>query len=344
MINDSQKFLSLDDELRASCRLIKLGLGELQCISMAEDFYHLPFQLLSSGLERLMKCYICLVYEANEGKFPTYNYLSKDLGHDLSKLKKEISNKYFKTNNILALEKDTDFLDNTPLLDKVLHVLSAFGKFARYYNLDIITGNTKAVFNPNAEWEDIEKDILKTISGFQYERLLKRGDEYYQKINMEIVKIIEKFTRAIARQFTLGQHGDKLQQLSITYSYFRNLRDCELGQEDYRIASKILKEQKDKWHSRKEYKILNGKYPARKLDRNSFDGEWPFRSDEVIVECRDKLFCIVNINGYDFALNGAAKSRFGYPDPHDMGVAILGKSIGPFIDIAFELTAGGQKG
>jgi len=338
MINHLEKLSNIDEELRTSCRLIELGLGELQCISMAEDFYHLPFQLLSSGLERLMKCYICLVYEANEGEFPNYKYLSKDLGHDLSKLKKEISNIYFKTNNIPALEKDIDFLNNTPLLDKVLHVLSEFGKFARYYNLDIITGNTKAVFNPYAEWEDIERDILKTIPGFQYLSLLEKGDEYYQKINMKIVKIIEKYTRAISRQFTLGKHGEKLQQLSIAYSNFRNLRDCELGQKDYRIASKILKEQKDKWQSRKESKILNGKYPARKLHRDSFDGEWPFRSDEVIVECRDGLFCIVNINGYDFALNGATKSRFGYPFPHDMGLAILGKSIGPFIDMAFELT------
>jgi len=344
MTNHLQTFLSLDEELRTSCRLIKLGLGELQCISMTEDFYHLPFQLLGSGLERLMKCYICLVYEAKEGKFPTSEYLSKDLGHDLSKLKQEIYNNYFKTNNIPALKKDIDFLDNTPLLDKVLRVLAKFGMFARYYNLDIITGKTKTVFNPDAEWEDLEKDILKTIPGFQYERLLERGDEYYQKINMEIVKIIEKFTRAISRQFTLGQHGDKLKQLSVTYSYFRNLKDCELGQEDYRIASKILKDKKDKWHSRKESKIFNGKYPARKLERDSFDGEWPFRSDEVIVECRDGLFCIVNIKGYDFALNGAAKSMFGYPCPHDMGLAILGKSIGPFIDIAFELKAGGQKG
>lgn len=337
MINDSEKFLSLDDELRTSCRLIKLGLGELQCISMAEDFYHLPLQLLSSGLERLMKCYICLVYEANEGRFPTSNYLSKDLGHDLSKLKKEISNKYFKSNNSSALEKDKEFLDTTPILDKALHVLSEFGKFARYYNLDIVTGNTKAVFNPDAEWENIENDILKTIPGFQAERLLERGDEYYQKINMEIVKIIEKFTRVIARQFTLGQHGDKLQQLSTVYSYFRNLRDCELGQNDYRIATKILQEQKDKWHSRKETKILKGKYPARKIHRIDFDSEWPFRSDDVIVECREKFFCVVNIDGYDFSLNGAARSRFNYPYPLEAGLAISGKSIGPFIDIALKL-------
>ena len=63
----------------------------------------------------------------------------------------------------------------------------------------------------------------------------------------------------------------------------------------------------------------------------------------MIVECRDGLFCIVNINGYDFALNGAAKSKFGYPCPHDMGLAILGKSIGPFIDVALKLTADSQK-
>ena len=55
------------------------------------------------------------------------------------------------------------------------------------------------------------------------------------------------------------------------------------------------------------------------------------------MACRDELFCIVNINGYDFALNGAAQSKFNYPYPHDMGLAILGKSIGPFIDIALGL-------
>ena len=92
MTNCSEKILNLDNELRTSCRLIELGLGELQCISMAEDFYHLPFQLLSSGLERLMKCYICLTYEAIEGKFPDYKYLSRYLGHDLSRLKEEVCN------------------------------------------------------------------------------------------------------------------------------------------------------------------------------------------------------------------------------------------------------------
>jgi hypothetical protein len=30
-------------------------------------------------------------------------------------------------------------------------------------------------------------------------------------------------------------------------------------------------------------------------------------------------------------------SWLNYPDPHEVGIAIIGKSIGPFIDIAFKL-------
>ena len=48
----------------------------------------------------------------------------------------------------------------------------------------------------------------------------------------------------------------------------------------------------------------------------------------MTVECRDGLFCIVNIGRYDFALNGAARSRFGLPFAHDAGAAVLGKSVG----------------
>ena len=64
----------------------------------------------------------------------------------------------------------------------------------------------------------------------------------------------------------------------------------------------------------------------------------PFRDDRVTVECRDGLFCIVNIGGYDFALNGAARPRFGLPFARDPGVAVLGKPVGPFIEMAHGLS------
>ena len=59
----------------------------------------------------------------------------------------------------------------------------------------------------------------------------------------------------------------------------------------------------------------------------------------MTVECRDGLFCIVNVGGYDFALNGAARGRFGLPSAHDAGVAVLGKSVGPFTEMALGLSA-----
>ncbi len=50
-----------------------------------------------------------------------------------------------------------------------------------------------------------------------------------------------------------------------------------------------------------------------------------------------KHWCIVSIDGYDYALNGSAKSRYKLDNPFDAGVAISGKSISEFITMALSL-------
>ncbi len=69
----------------------------------------------------------------------------------------------------------------------------------------------------------------------------------------------------------------------------------------------------------------------------NIEGDWPFYADEIIIECRQKHWCIVTIDGYDYALNGAAKGRYKLENPHDAGMAILGKSIEYFITMALKL-------
>jgi hypothetical protein len=69
-MGDITKDVCLLEELEASHKLIIAGLGELQEIDMENDFYHLPHQLLASGLERLLKGYICLVYEGHLHLWP----------------------------------------------------------------------------------------------------------------------------------------------------------------------------------------------------------------------------------------------------------------------------------
>ena len=59
--------------------------------------------------------------------------------------------------------------------------------------------------------------------------------------------------------------------------------------------------------------------------------------DKVIIECRYKNWCIITINGHDYALNGSAKGRYKLENTHDAGMAILGKSTGDFIRLALEL-------
>jgi len=44
-------------------------------------------------------------------------------------------------------------------------------------------------------------------------------------------------------------------------------------------------------------------------------------------------WCIVMIDGYDYALNGAAAGRYKMETPHDAGMAMLGVSIGGFISM-----------
>ena len=54
------KKISLINEVETAINLLKKGMAELQQISGANDFYHTPILLLSSGFERLIKCLICL--------------------------------------------------------------------------------------------------------------------------------------------------------------------------------------------------------------------------------------------------------------------------------------------
>ena len=37
---------------------------------MGSTFYHLPHQLLASGFERLMKCYLAVVRKGRDGAYP----------------------------------------------------------------------------------------------------------------------------------------------------------------------------------------------------------------------------------------------------------------------------------
>ncbi len=69
-----EKQIAISEEVRNSIRLIEIGLGNLQHIDGANDFYHATFLTLSSGFERLMKTIICFYKYEEEGNYPAMSY------------------------------------------------------------------------------------------------------------------------------------------------------------------------------------------------------------------------------------------------------------------------------
>lgn len=330
-----RKFAALQDELETAIKLIKAGLGELQEIDMDNDFYHLPHQLLASGFERLMKCYILLVHAGRTGQYPNITFL-KELGHDLVNLLHTICREYY-GRTVPLVKADFEFLKRDGILRECMRILSLFGRKGRYYNLDIITGSQQdpILTDPKKEWEKLENEVEDSSPYVGTDEIYT---EYFPRVNRKLVATMERFVRAISLQFTVGRHKDPHRHLIMSSAGLGDfIRMTAFGVTDYRKSARILRQERDTWEEFSDFDIANSPWPTREVHREGGDERWPFRVDQVIVERRGRIFYIVYVEGYAFALNGAARNRYKYPDVHAAGVAIIGKSVGPFIDIAKEL-------
>ncbi|RSK43576.1 hypothetical protein [Hymenobacter perfusus] len=336
------KRLALLEELETSGNLIRLGLGELQNLGSGNYFYFLPFQLLSQGFERFMKSYICIAYYNKNGILPDFNYLKK-FSHDLEKILDEIKSQYYHKFERPQFEQDRMFIENDNDLKSLIYIISEFGKLSRYYNFDVITSSNKIGLNAVEAWQDFEHKLIISNN----DRLLKISDfelnhEVQHEINSHVVIVFEKFVSGLSRQFIFGNLGEFGKQfISNTLHDFGLIYDNNLGKTDYRKSTTKYKETPKRVHKRtladEIDRKFNPNYKSKKVTRAEYQGEWPFYVDEVIIECRHNHWCIVTIDGHDYSLSGNAKGRYKLENPHDAGMAILGKSFHNFITMAREL-------
>ena len=110
------------------------------------------------------------------------------------------------------------------------------------------------------------------------------------------------------------------------------------GTVDYRRSVEVLKADSDQWIRRSYQEIAESGWPSLVVSEAEFGDEWPFRKDGVIVECRDGLFCIVT-SALRLRAQRCRAEPIGLPCAHEAGMAVLGKSVGPFIEMAFGLSA-----
>jgi hypothetical protein len=343
MDNQLKKEIAIINELDSSIKLIELGFGELQNLDKNESYYFLPFQLLSQGFERFMKCYICFGYLNQNGEFPPPNYLKKQLGHDLLNLLNEIWTKYFDFKDHPILINDFEVLTNNKELRELLYILSEFGKQARYHNFDIITGSKSDLdSDPESHWRSFEFRLITEKTG-TLEKILdaELSYEVHGEIVQHIIVIFEKFMSSLSRQFLHDCIGEKAKQYSSPVFDFALMNENKFGIKDYRKKTTRFQVWEKKRHRRTIVDFLqrkfNRNFKSKRIKKGEIEAEWPFYDDEVIVECRYDRWYIITIGGYDYGLNGSAKSRYKLDSPLDGGMAILGKNVDRFIEIARNL-------
>jgi len=225
--------ISLIFEFETAVKLLQKGLGELQRISGANDFYHPLLYCLSNGLERFFKGMLCLGFKEKNGRFPTFKELTNGTnGHDLTWLKEHVEKL------CVQIEKtdDLEFILQDEIVNEITTILTSYAKKGRYFELDTVLGNEQP-FDPKQEWERLETKILKAEREDYYDLLRKPQnlDMLYALANKKIVAHMEKFLRALSRQFTLGNFSKQAKAFVFQVGPFLDIDDEDLGEIEYNV-------------------------------------------------------------------------------------------------------------
>jgi hypothetical protein len=225
--------LTLIQETETSVFLIHEGLLALNRLSGANDFYHRPLGLLAQGFERLMKVIICLDRLESQGTLPTPKEMRK-YGHNLIAVADATVGFSERTGYIDSRPEarlDIDFMTNDQQLRELLSVLTDFGKWGRYYNLDTLlnrTGHVPARDDPAASFQRIESLILGRHPDWIAKMKGRGFEDAYSGIKAELTATLQRFARALCRMFTLGPLGDRGRRLQAVIRVFLFLRDEDL--------------------------------------------------------------------------------------------------------------------
>lgn len=230
--------MTLGVELDRSMKLLRAGLGAIQGISGANDFYDAPFMFLTNGFERLFKVMLCFSHLDSTGCIPTSEdrlWSNGRDGHDLVTLRNKVAD-MCKAIDSPDGNRDMEIIRSEPAVDSLLQVLKEYGNKGRYFHLSTTLGMNPN-FDPFKEWERLETSFAKRVLGrYEFFRILENPsslDESYQASNVEMVAALELFLRALARQFVWGTFSAEARTYMTYVDAFSDIEDDELGRTDY---------------------------------------------------------------------------------------------------------------
>lgn len=229
-----QQFYGFQAETEATVILSQRGIEELWALGPANDFVHLPLQLLAQGFERLLKLTYALAWMKKHDELPATTVFKTKFGHRIDLLTDELV-QLVETEpdyaNRPAIQEDLEFLRSDPLLRRHLQLLTDFGTCSRYYHFEEFLGVEHIdEADPERTWDRMEMDIIETIDGGM--ALLhdpRRADELQRLLIERITGVLDRFGRAVTRMWTLGALHPQAMRMTGLIGGFLFLHDRELG-------------------------------------------------------------------------------------------------------------------
>ena len=157
MSHFSQTFLALLKEGQFTKDLLGAGATQIRRANYAsKGTYFQAFTSLATGLERVGKLALIVDhYIENNGRFPDFNYLKNDIGHDLIKLRDKAI--------LIAARRglNIDF-PSSQVHSAIVRLLSEFAKGDRYSNLNLVVGAARQS-DPIAAWfNDVDLALFES--------------------------------------------------------------------------------------------------------------------------------------------------------------------------------------
>lgn len=158
MTNISDQIELLGRETELASKTVGDGLTLLRKYSFGGfGYFYSGIFSLTIGLERIAKLILLIdYYRSNNNTFPTDNKYLKKLSHNLCELFTEVR----KVNSNLGAPVNEEIFQDQ-VTKNIINILSDFAKFHRYYNLDVLQGQSYQANEPLARWDnEVNKEIL----------------------------------------------------------------------------------------------------------------------------------------------------------------------------------------
>lgn len=224
--------MAIVHEADAIKQLLSRGIASInQRGSVVVDPYA-TLQLLSQGIERLLKLTVMFQHHREHGAFPSVRGYSHKLD-TVAAAVLEAAQGHRDSSHFRALDADMEFAATDPTLKILIKACATFSSGGRYHHLDVAAGEVRDPEQaPGVAWEAIETsaragdpDLLQRIAALDYET----HQDGLEELNRRVTSIVQRYIRFIARLWVSGPTGDIARQFSSTLQVWLMLTDEELG-------------------------------------------------------------------------------------------------------------------